>query len=102
MSKTQSPKFMTLYEGPDFSLALEYTEDTAALHLGEFKKFTVRSLKTIDRVKHEWLPFLRSVGYEFVLTAIPRSNNKAKKLALRTGFKYIGSKNGFDVYVLGD
>lgn len=102
MQKTPQSKLLTLYEGVDFSLALEYTSETAIIHLGEFKKFTPSSFRTINRLKDSWFEFLQDMGYSVVYAGIPRQNHKTKKLAMKFGFKYIGAKDAFDIYIYGD
>lgn len=102
MQKIEQSKTITLYEGVDFSLALEYNNTTAIIHLGDVKKFTPSSFKKLQEVKNSLRPFLADMGYPQVFAGIHKGNVKTKKLAMMSGFKYIGSQQGLDIYILGE
>lgn len=98
MQKTQQSKFLTLYETEDIEVALEYSPEVAVVHWKRLEKLTPSSYKRLKELQKEWAEFLPLAGYDVVYAALPRWDNKSKKLAMSLGFFYIGSKDKADIY----
>lgn len=98
MQKTQPSKFLTLYSTEDIEVLLEYNPDVAVVHWKRLEKLTPSSYKKLKELQREWSEFLPLAGYDVVYAAIPRQDNKSKKLAMFLGFFYLGSKGVADIY----
>lgn len=102
MQKTETSKDIIIYEGLDMGLRLEYNHTYVIIHMKYVHKFNYSSYKKLLELRDSLSMFLKTVGYEVVHAAIPKTNHKMKKLVSLVGFKYIGTKDGMDIYIYGD
>lgn len=102
MQKTQTSKDLIIYEGLDMKVRLEYNHSYAIIHMREANNFTIKSYRKLLELRDPLYEFLKTVGYDKVYAAVPRSNNKIKRLAMMVGFRYIGSQGPADLYIYGE
>lgn len=102
MQKTTQSKDLIIYEGLDMKIRLEYTDSYSIIHLREANGFNISSYRKIQELKGPLYDFLKTVGFSQVFAAIPKANHKVKRLATMVGFRFIGSKDGVDIYIYGE
>lgn len=90
---------MTVYEGPDFKVDLEYTENYCIIHLPVLTGRFNRDLYSLMLAKFDEIKeFASVIGYMSIYAAVYQNDKRTAKLANRFGMDYIGTADGFDIF----
>lgn len=94
---TTSTRF-TLVHKDGYQVDLEYNSALVILHLPLVTKMSKSVYADMKDSLLGFLPFLASVGHDFVWAGVPEKDELTKKLLVNLGFTYQGSSEGYDVY----
>lgn len=98
---TDSSRSFNIYTSDTLTLKLEYTNSLAILHCLECSKLNKAVLKEINETVFELFMLVKTVGFENLHAAIPEDDTFVNKVAVQTGFKFLETSQGFNIYTYG-
>lgn len=92
-------KSFMLYEGEDFSVRLEYSEQLVILHLPTVGKFNKGILQHMRVKIDEYWEFFSMLDYPAIFAAVAPGDEKIRRLLSHLGFGYFKDNEGLSIYV---
>lgn len=94
-------KSMTIYEGEDYAIRLEYNKQYVIFHLPYVHKMSKEVFQDMQFRLGDWHTFFSNLDYNGIWAAVDPDNDKINKLLSKLEFVFQGQADGMSVYRYG-